>query len=218
MSSLEVYHYKCKKSSFKCIIYIKNVHTGPEFWFKALDMAIFLRFIRPLKTICYDINPLFKLRWSQLNDGSALETRIWNKDLLFLNEYGLNMLLVMANSREAKSFYQWMFGNILPALREHYRRPKSHIFLATTPIYRDANAYKLGSTYIDLDLKLLNMNKHRLPGDKYEFVKTWAEENAHLVTRQIARQLKKTPRSIENNFFEFNNDSEAVRIVEKILF
>lgn len=231
---------KINNSCFESCVYIQFVDGFPNIYFKATELAIFLEFDRPLFAICYLLRPELKFKWKDLSMHEDEELKLkFHPDVVFVNVNGVMKLISCSKYIAAEAFRQSINAAIINILKSlvqnlnikikeisnstnlklltHQNYCKNgHIFVATTPIYREINLYIIGFTH-NPEIKLLALNVYRLDGDKFEYIQLWKEDNAELIKNHIINKLEKT-RKRENNFFYFGCDLEAKDVIEKILF
>jgi prophage antirepressor-like protein len=94
----------------KIIVIIDNNKT---IWFNAKQIGISLKYKQPKKAITKFVEKDNKIQLKDININFKVE----QPDSIYINETGLNSLLILSRTKKSKKFLQWITKEVLPLMR-----------------------------------------------------------------------------------------------------
>lgn len=89
-------------------------------WFKANDVASVLGYKEPKNAIQYSVQQEDKILWKQLKTmGGKIPPIKITYQTMFINESGVNALVMKSKKPNAKKFQHWITAEVIPQLRKH---------------------------------------------------------------------------------------------------
>lgn len=89
-------------------------------WFKAKDVCTILGYKKPRDAVSYNVNKEDKIQWKALKTKSQ---KFWplkmHAQTAFINESGVNALVMKSKKPNAKKFQHWVTSEVIPQLRKH---------------------------------------------------------------------------------------------------
>ena len=95
----------------KIIIIIDN---NKIIWFNAKQIGIALKYKEPKKAITKYVDKEDKIQLKNIDLNFKLEQQ---PDSIYINESGLNSLLILSRTKKSKKFLKWITKDVLPLMR-----------------------------------------------------------------------------------------------------
>lgn len=209
-----------------------------ETWYRAKDIALFFGYTYPSQAIYRYIKPEWKKDWDYFAQKILRAPKYWRKDNKFLSIQGVYLLSSYSKLSVAKYFGCWVSTQFLLPMNKNcviqtffndssYTKNKlfvnddntGYVYIATTESYRIKYKckviYKIGKT-VNVQKRLSAINSTRYGKDIFKLVKAWKlKNNYHDVEKYIFTNLRN--RHEEKEFYSFDNDIEAVRILSQFI-
>ena len=95
----------------KIIIIIDNNKT---IWFNAKQISISLKYKQPKKAITKFVEKEDKMQLKNIDINFKIKQQ---PDSIYINETGLNSLLILSRTKKSKKFLKWITTDVLPLMR-----------------------------------------------------------------------------------------------------
>lgn len=100
------------------IFTIKDIHD--VIWFKAKDVCNILEYKNTKQAIIYNVSEQDKTTWNKMKTkGLKFRPLRIHSQMIFINESGVNSLIMKSKKPNAKNFQYWITSEVIPQLRKH---------------------------------------------------------------------------------------------------
>ena len=106
-------------STYSTITFEKNriiiiIDNNKQIWFNAKQICIALKYKQPKMAIINNVEKEDKIQLKNID----INFKVYQQpDSIYINESGLNALLILAKTKKSKKFLKWVTNDVLPLMR-----------------------------------------------------------------------------------------------------